>query len=217
MGSSDFMAKLPLPIVLRYGYSGFLMLTAVTVQNPSAVSTWVDATGQVLAALAVFFLGACIYVLHRHVLAELLLCHVMHFCHRILDRIDGKDVRSGPTGLLGQRGVRFGLRRAAYTEIRRRFFDAETRDSLDVAHSEIHVVYLTAVVLTLTGIYGILATPPQPHTTALFVAGGIVFLAAIATDIRQHRVEGRLLCAADQEQLTKFLSERSFTHTSPSA
>jgi hypothetical protein len=205
--------KLPLSRLLRYGYGGFLLVGIVSLIEPEIVKLAVEATGSIVSPFVIFFVGTCIFVVYRYVLGEFILYRLTHAIHGIWDRcFSGEDGVSSPTGYLGSLGISWWQRRVAYNEIRRGLFKDEQRERLDLAHSEIHIVYITAVELIATWLYLRARGNPYPFSGAVIpVAAVLTLIAAIVADIGQHRIEYRLLrYGIESDKLREFLHERGF-------
>ncbi|MCJ7577544.1 MAG: hypothetical protein MUO91_03755 [candidate division Zixibacteria bacterium] len=209
MGTVEtLIGRLSISTILRYGYGGFLLVGLLALRDHVQVEAWIKATGTVVAPLIVFCVGACIYVVYRYVVGEFLFYPFMHSVHFLTDRLFYRDgQRTSPTGFLGQGGMCFSQRRQAYTAIRRGFFEPCMRETLNLAHSEIHILYLTAV--EFAAATSLWWTDPSHKVVSwvFIVAAAVTFIAAVVTDINQHKMEYRLLRnLKDKVALTNFLS-----------
>lgn len=193
--------KLDISQIIRYGYSGFLLTAAMSVLTPQTLKTAVEAAGSVVAPLTVFAVGAAIYVMYRYVIGEFVLFPLAHLIHAGHDRIFKYTESTSPIGFLRD-GVRFGQRRAAYTTIRRHFFDDQQRERLDWNHSEVHVLYLTAVIAACVAVFVCMMKEPPANALAICALSGVLFwVAGLIRDISVHMSEGRLFKANKQEVL----------------
>jgi len=61
---------LPLPILVRYAYSGFLAAGLTLFAAPEWSRGVIESGGAIVTPLVILAFGACIYVLYRHVLGE---------------------------------------------------------------------------------------------------------------------------------------------------
>lgn len=207
--------RFPLSRLLRYGYGGFLLVGILSLIEPKIVKSSIAAAGSVVAPLVIFFVGVCIFVIYRYVLGEFILYQLMHAIHKILDRyMYGKRKVSSPTGYLQSLGIGRWQKRTAYTEIRRELFEKDEQERLDLAHSEIHVLYITAIEFFAAATYLYLSTngSSRPFLMAFFLVGAVLTLiAAIITDIQQHRIEYRLLRYGIKfDELAGFLRKRGY-------
>lgn len=209
---------LPLYLFIRYAYGGFLLVGLATVFAPNAVRQALTVAGPAVSLLVIFFAGACIYVVNRHVLGEFLVYPLMHVVHAILDRLTlGQDQSSSVLHFMGTLGVPLLARRAAYTQIRREFLTGPLRVRLDLAHTEVHVLYITALEFTGASLYLFLRTAPDVRNALVCLSIGIlVLIAGFITDIQQHKLEyGILTHAFTNDALSTFLSGRGFIRTAP--
>src|SRR5437660_1697362 len=131
------LKEINLSLLLRYGYSGFLLVGILLFVNPRAIKTVTDNSGPVLAPPLVLAVGACIYVVYRYIVGEWILFPLTHW---IDERI---SVASAATALspirhLRQLGIRERELRAAYNALRHEALDEKVRKQLDFAHAEIH-------------------------------------------------------------------------------
>ena len=194
--------------ILRYGYSGFLMVGIISLVDPNILEKTIKASGPVVTPLAIFFVGTCIFVVYRYVIGELLLFPIMHLIHWVFDKVIWGT--SSPTGYLGELGVIFGDKRVAYSEIRRGLLKDEERERFNFAHSETHILYITAIELVVAS--QIIDKNTFSLLYGFFLFGAILMLlSAIITDIQQHRVEYKILRHFyKREELIKFLTERGY-------
>ncbi len=207
--------ELNLSWVIRYGYGGALLYLILLIRDPASMKAYTESAGAVLAPLLLVGAGTCIYVVYRHLLGEWLL---YPFAHRLdyYTARGNRDLTAGavsPIWWLAQRGVAKGARREAYTAVRREFLPADTRKQLDLAHSEVHVLYLTFIELFGLGAI-LLADGNRWHLALVVAVSGLVFLlAAWAADVRLHRHEFRSIVSTDQSKrdgLEAFLASRGY-------
>lgn len=201
MSEASFLSEIGLPRILRYGYGGLLLMLLAAVINPKEVAAVVGSLGTVLAPLAALGVGAGIYAIHRYVIGEVGLYPCLHLIHRIWDRLRGRrDSTTDTVRFLATLGVKCGDRRASYTAARRHFFDSAVREQLDIAHGELHILWITVDEALLASVYlrvhGRLWLPLL--LIGLFVAG-----CAAYADIRQHQLERHMLRIEEGENLGK--------------
>lgn len=199
--------------VVGYFYAGLFSAVVCSLVAPAATKATVDNLGPVLATLAAFALGVGIYVLYRRLIGELLLYPIYHAVHGLIDALFRRppERRTSTTNYLGGLGVPLGCRRIAYTTIREVLFDTETQRRLDLAHGEIHVLYLTAIECWLAALY--LRFEAQPVAGAWIITALLAFLAALFSDTRQHSLEVQLLRNFGAERLRTFLEESGYLDT----
>ncbi|HEX9670795.1 MAG TPA: hypothetical protein VGC93_15085 [Thermoanaerobaculia bacterium] len=197
--------------LLGYAYAGLLSAVIAAALEPSRVQGFVGSLGGLLASLAALGIGVGIYVLYFKVVGEFLIYPLQHALHRLVDYARGRRAAFSTSSVayLGYLGVRFGHRRAAYEAIKAFFFEGKARRRIQLAHGELHVLYLTAVEAAAAASY--LAGHKRPYTHWLWSAA-IVFGAAIVADTRQHMIEASMLRAHDPEEVQQFLSNGGYRH-----
>lgn len=208
------LKDIQLSSLIRYGYSGFLATGILLLVHAEVVGAAVEAAGPVLSPLLVLAGGASIYVLYRYIIGEFLLYPVMHglelLAHRLLKSLVDTPVRY----LARDLHVPFGLRRAAYTAIRREFLPEVTRKRMDLAHSELHILYITAVELAAFWVY--LEWGPKEmqdivNPTAVLLLSALVYVAAMLADMREHMYELSVIKqVSSTSDLMDFLSNRGY-------
>jgi hypothetical protein len=203
---------LTLSTLIRYGYGGLLLFVILLLKDPVRVKGYVEGAGSVLAPLAVLGIGACFYVLYRHLLGEWFLYPLAH----IADWVTSKENRGpnpiSPIWHLRNLGLPYRQCRNAYNAVRREFLPEQVTKQLNMAHSEIHVLYITALEIPLLAAFRV-DLWPWPYVVATAV---LALLAALAADVRQHRYEHRSIVSTHSvEQLTNFLTQRGYTLTKP--
>lgn len=214
MDTSQILKEMGLSRILRYSCGGVLLLLLVAIINLEFVESIIDSLGAMLTLFVILTVGTTIYVVHRHILGEIFLFPLTHHLHHGWDYVHGRTGVSSTSavGYLGALGVKGGDRRAAYTAVRRQFFNPADRENLDVVHSELHILYITAEETMLTSIYlmlnGIYSLELGIPSYFLFVIGITIGISAIIADIKQHQLECHTLKIKDREKkLRPFLKE----------
>ncbi|MBL8860567.1 MAG: hypothetical protein JNK02_01020 [Planctomycetes bacterium] len=204
MTANIMAGKLELSRILRYGYAGFLLLGVfLLTSETSKLKSAIDAAGSVLGPIVVLAAGAAIYVLYRYLLGEWLLFPLAHGLDWLMWKFSSRRHEPvSPIWYLATLGVRFGNRRLAYNTVRRAGLEPGIAERLDVAHSEAHIPYLTAVILIAA--YGTFAR----QEVVLLWLGLFTLAAALANDVRQHREELPTLKASVPEQKLKELLKK---------
>jgi hypothetical protein len=210
--------KFPLARLFPYGYSGILLVVILSLIKPGLVRCIIDRVDSVTVLLGIFFMGAFIFGIYRYLIGELLLYPLTHYMHNFDDRLRKRD-STNPVQYLRDRGVSsYREAREAYTVIRRELFKKEDRERLDLAHSEIHILYITAVEFAVTCLYLWLKEFPSPPIAHLLVASMpllipllVAILAAMLADIQQHKIEHRLIkYKMPGYELKEFLLNRGY-------
>jgi len=197
--------------VVGYLYAGLFSALLTAIVAPVRIKAVVDALGGFLATIAVLAMGIAIYVAYRRLLGECLLYPCHHAIHKLVDRLFRRHLGrvTSTTALLAVYGVPFGSRREAYTTIRELLFDAEMRRRLDLAHGEIHVLYITAVGCFCVIIYQIFEVPSRSNWGWL-LALAVSYSAAVFADIQQHSLEAQLLRNQGKDSIISFLGRHGF-------
>ena len=200
--------NLSLSQIIRYGYGGFLLIGILLIFQPDIIKKSIDSAGAIVAPIAILSIGACIYIIYRYVIGELIIYPLTHLIHYLIDRIKGKMVISSPVRLFKSYGIPSFQVRSAYNQIRWELLEEADKKRLDFAHSEIHVLYLTSVEFLIT--YWILYYNSTTNVKDYFLIGFfILVIAGFITDIRQHMSEYRFLKSKEQE-IKDFLKKRQF-------
>jgi len=202
--------KFPKSTILKYAYGGFLLVGIIAYIDHSILAASIAAMGPVVTPLVIFFLGTCIYVVYRYIIGELFLYPITHSLMYLISKQYFKfEEHLSPTSYLGKAGVQFTQRRAAYSEIRRDYLEEKDRERFDFAHSAIHILYITAIELGVTGVFA-----PNAGGLTLsnyFLMGSILSLcSAIIIDIQQHRIEYKHLRSTPEEETKEFLKKKGY-------
>ena len=188
MREPQFLSEVGIVRVLRYGYCGMLFALLSAAIEPKAVALVVNALGMTFMLLATLGIGASIYAVHRHIVIEVFLYPALQFIHCFWDKIrqsSGKN-STNPVAYLRALGVEQGYGRAAYFAVRGQFFEPNKRERLDIVHSELHMLWITASKTLFAAIY-LAATGRQ--SLVLFAISILITLCATIADIRQHQLE----------------------------
>lgn len=213
------MLKTPtLSWLVRYGYGGGLLYLILLIFDTGPVGEFTEAAGTVFAPLIALVVGACVYVVCRHFLGELLLYPGAHF----YDWLTSKRHRSS-TGAestfwyLRQLKVPILRCREAYTALRREYLKGDIKDQFDFSHTEVHVLYTTFVEIAVLG--AVLWHIRGFRGGGWLVMGSFFFLvAAWAADARLHRHEFRTIVPAEETQrapVLKFLKDHGYISDTP--
>lgn len=209
--------KLQLNQLIRYGYGGFLLTGIVAFFAPKQIKDAIEAGGTVVSPLVILAIGAAIYILHRYVLGELFIYPITHLFHWLFDKMFGRGRVSRPTGHLASKGVQFGRRQSAYTDVRRQLFSEDERKRLDLDHSEAHVLWITALesagaFVYLSSLDLTLPEAPSENIYWFFLATTVaVTVSALWLDIRLHQNEYRLLTRTElNPPLDQFLRAKGY-------
>lgn len=198
--------------LVGYSYAGLLSTFIATLLEPDAVSRIVMALGGVLSGLVALALGVGIYVLYFKILGEFVLYPLQHLVHLALDRLRGK-VGSHVTSCvryLGGLGVPVGQRRAAYEALKASFYPEPLRRRIQLAHGELHVLYLTAVECSAAALY---LQMSGRQAQIWWVVAASVYFAALVGDLRQHTLECHMLKSRRQPEVNKFLTDGGYART----
>lgn len=190
--------KLSLNKFLNYGYSGFLLLGIIYLNDNLFVRSLVENLGPVISVILTLSLGATAFIAYRYILGELLIYPLGHVLHKFISPKTStlvflKDVMSVKYNVFFLRNI--------YNSIRRRFFSKELLGKLDLAHAEIHVIYVTAIQLIGNFFYLTLHKPNDPNKTYWLVLGLIFLAVGMVADMWQHSNECGVLKRIKNEKV----------------
>src|SRR5436309_568231 len=209
----DLLAKIGVTSeeLVGYLYGGLFVAICAALVDNARVKSIVEALGDFVSAIAVLGLGVGVYVLYRRIIGEMVLYHVHHMCHRVVDFVAGREKENltSSTAFLGYLAVPLGRRRAAYSAVRETFFDTNTKRRIDLAHGELHVLYITAVGSVAAYLYLRLSTPGR-ISLAWLVISIVSYLGALVGDIKEHSFETHVLKMIERTRLEKFLLDGGY-------
>lgn len=194
--------------IIRYAYPGFLTLLFMSFVATDELKALQGTIGVALTAVCAVVVGAAIYVGYRLVLGELVIFPIVNAIHTFISKHTRLTV--GVTGWLGSRfSVGLGSRRAAYGYLRSKCSDKSEARHLDFIHTELHILYLSAIITIGFSIFQSISN--SSHSIPLGITGCVILFAACMADIRAHirqkiyfeRVEG-------SESVRKLLAEGGF-------
>src|SRR5574341_882824 len=138
MEIKDIAGTFKLPILIRYFYSGCLLLGLIQLtEYRDNLNITLSALGPVLASLLVFFAGVLIWTLYHQVLGEFLIFPFIHWLHgkHSPDTCDMKLLREcgGATIQL----------RYAYTVMRATFFEENVYEWIEIQHAHHQLLDIT--------------------------------------------------------------------------
>lgn len=193
--------------IIGYAYAGLLAAACFAIVDSQSIKSFIDSIGSLLSTLIFLGLGIGIYTFYFLVLGEFILYPFQHFLHRLMDKIRKKSgaQHTSTIAFIGYLGVPIGYRRAAYEAIKSDFYDVEERKRIQLAHGELHVLYLTAVELSVTALY--LRFALGNSNLQFIVMALIAYLGALIGDTRQHSLEAHKLKTYGQEKVKNFLLE----------
>jgi uncharacterized membrane protein len=194
---------------IGYLYSGILILILLTIEDRQFVESFVKATGGILTAIICMSAGIGVYAIYFRLIGELFLFPLHYIMHTILDVVTGRwgEKRTCSLGVLHLYGVNFLSLRGSYEFIKRAFLNKEEGADIGVAHGELHVLYITSLILFMT--YWILEYfSKQPSSLYLFISL-VVYVAALIGDIRQHKSETFIL-KANKSKVVELLKRAGY-------
>lgn len=206
----EFLSEIGIVRILRYGYGGMLLVLIVAAIELEAVKTIVDVLGTIFALSITLAVGAGIYIFHRYVVGDIFLYPALHFIHQSWDKKRQLSANNltNTVSYLEARGVKKGNGIAAYFDMRRKFFKLEERKELNIAHSELHMLWITVDETLIATIY-LWATGYQP--VVLFVISIILALFTTIAEIHQNQLECRLFKIAHRDgRLRPFLRKMDY-------
>ena len=182
------LVKLGAERLVRYAYGGLLLGLLSAITDPDWTKKVVEGLGPVLAPLAAIAIGGAMYSVFRHLIGETLIYPFHHFVHRRWDRFRG---RTGPDttdtrAYLASLGVRNDLIQLGYMRFRMSVGDPRVRSAQDAAHSELHMLWLTATASLVAAIIQ-RWRGESPWLVGLFTL--VVVSASLLGEVRQHGIE----------------------------
>ncbi len=208
---NEFLNKISIDKLVRYGYPGFLiLLTAILFECET--KDYIKEIGGLVTTILSLTVGSAFYVVYRYIIGELVLYQAMHLIHNLYEQMTRKP--SSPHTFLrkiGKRKIGWFKRRVLYNLLRRNYFEPEQSKKYDFAHTEIHLVYITGVILGLvttmfrTDKLIVLAN----SNGELWIASATIIIVAIMIDIQQHSVEYRRFVAMKKD-ITKWIENNYF-------
>lgn len=203
----ELLNKISIDKIVRYGYPGFLILLILIVfEDPT--KTYIKEIGGFVTTIMSFTIGATFYVVYRYVLGEYVLFQLMHLIHLAYECITGRI--SSPHSFLGQaEGVKakWFRRRVLYNLLRRNYFKSKQSKKYDFAHSEIHLVYITGVLLAaVTFIYRNDELIKNINSFWLWFTPSLIITVAIVIDIQQHSAEYRRF-KKEEDEIIKWIKK----------
>jgi len=199
--------------ILRYIYGGLLSFLLFAIVKPDETKKVVEALGNTLTIFIAFAIGAAIYSIHRPCIGELLyLLHewIHHFRQKegfFTCRIHYLKKTFGIKSIsLSTEAYRTIRDSKLYNEFR------EQQNSFHLQHSELHVVYITFVLVFFAWLFSILdpETKPLVSNTILFVVSIFCLVSGIVGNILLCRRECKVLLQVNQEEIKALLEKTQF-------
>ena len=205
---------------IGYLYSGFLLVVIALLERDNlaklgfSTGNPVSVTGGFLAAIIIFVLGIGVYSVYFRVLGEFVIYPIQHILHHLFFDLGRKapTARSSPVGLMVGYGVSKWHARAAYMRVRDEFFTKKHQIEIQVAHGELHVLYITATV-SLCAFFILKSRGLLPSVIYLIVSG-LFFVFALMGDTRQHTTEA-VYIRKKEAKIKEFLQEEGFISLLP--
>jgi len=189
---NDVLKRMSIDKIVRYFYAGYLFLIVLIIFNKSETLPIIKELGAVNTAICCFSIGAFFYIVYRYVIGEIFLYWLVYIIHWMIELISKEKLNV--ISFMKKYNVPVLKSRIFYNYLRRSFFNNEDRKKLDYAHSEIHMMYLTSLILFVVYFYFycflILANGSSFY---VLLGGVIILLSGIIIDIQQHRIEIRKL------------------------
>jgi len=189
---NDILKRLSIDKIVRYFYAGFLFLLGIIIFNKSEILPIIKDLGAVNTAICCFTIGAFFYTIYRYVIGEIFLYWFVYLIHWLIEICLSEKLNL--FSFMKNHNASVIKSRIFYNYIRRSFFDEEDRKKIDYAHSEIHMMYLTSMILFLIYFYVKYFLEINNNSPCYILWGAfIVFTSGIIIDIQQHRIEIRKL------------------------
>ena len=200
--------------IIGYVYTGLLSLLCLALSDSALVKQLKDSMGTLLLAVFVVTVGLAGYTVYFKIFGELILFPLQYLLHHALDFLRGRrgERHTATLSFIHYLGVPWPYCHAAYQEIKNEFYPGVTGPRIQLAHGELNVLYLTAIVLFAFGVRGLLvADAAWP-----FLAVGLAFLiCAFTADTIQQSLETQMIRSSDRASLVKYLTERGLLSCPP--
>jgi hypothetical protein len=176
---ADVLKHLRLARLGRYAYPGLLAAFLAAAFRDQFVGQVVTALGSLLTPLVVVALGGAIHAFYRHVAGELIIYPLHHRVHDKFDQWKKRPPTDSYAYLIRELHVPVKDVQVAYFLFRDKFGDDRTREEQDIAHTELHALWVTALVFIGAVFLKWWLAP----------VGVIVGVAALLGEIHQHSLE----------------------------
>lgn len=204
--------------ILRYGFGGILLFLLAAIIEPYKTWQLVDILGEVFFPFIALAIGILIYVFYRPILGRWILWPFFDLIHGWFESMWGYKKNQANTHNCKRKYLinKFKVAPArnaidAYRLIRDNKFDKEVAESFQTQHSEIHLLYITFIVIILAAPY------------IYFVKGNInwaIFSCVMAiacltmgmvSDIQLCRVECAYMKTLSDEEVTNLLKRAGYS------
>lgn len=141
--------------VFRYGYGGLFAFLVAAIIAPNETKTTIKALGSVLPGLIAFAMGSAIYVFYRNLLGDFIVLPLVHYIHKTIDDRQGRTGEQVSCKMayvfnkysrhfdLGSHRLFTGQRVFRMLRDRGIAFPEDMRARFEIAHSELHLIYIT--------------------------------------------------------------------------
>ena len=172
-------------------YAGFLSFAVLLLQYPAQVKSLTESAGSGLIAVTCIAVGLGIYSFYFKVLGEFVLFPFQHAVHMLADVLRSKrgERRTSPIGQLLHFGVPVFDVRSAYDRVRIRLYEGHDSTEVQIAHGEIHVLYITSVILAVA-YASATYLGKSPSELYIYIAAASL-AASLISDTRQHSTEAK--------------------------
>ena len=188
------LPRLTIHELLRYVYGGVLLMLVAAIWDPGSTKKTIDALGPVMTPLVAVSLGAGVYAIYRAFLGDWFFDPIHDLLHR---SVVGPVVWGSKRG--AQRNGHSSKRHYledhfkvhwlssldAFRVIRDRLFSPAVKDRFHRQHSEVHTLYITAVVFLVAaaiscfwptllagGLWALRTLSENPQTAEAAIKGG---------------------------------------------
>ena len=204
---NEILNKLSIDKMIRYSYTGFLLIILSVIFNKSEILPIIKDLGAGITIVFGLTIGAFLFTIYRYIIGELFLYWLVHIVHWIIELPFKEKVNI--FSFVFQKKISVFKSRIVYNYLRRSFFNEQDRKKYDFAHSEIHLVYITSIVLFIIYLYIVLLLElKEGYSTIVLLTSIVLLIAGIIMDIQQHRIEIRKLkYDQDDEEINEILKK----------
>ncbi|HYQ57981.1 MAG TPA: hypothetical protein VEP89_11625 [Draconibacterium sp.] len=195
--------------IFGYLYAGILALICFAFIDLDLLKNITKDLGAIIIILIIIGIGTAIYVIYFRIIGDLLLFQAQHLLHKVADYFNNRkgEARTCSMSFLEAIGVSKSLQRPAYESIKNDFITSKERKSVQIAHGELHILYLTFVELFLS--YLISYFIKHNHQVWFLCSSLICLALAFIADTMQHMRETAYLKRNETDIIT-YLKELGF-------
>lgn len=207
-GETKIFSQLGAVRILRYTYGGLLFALLLAIVNTIKATQITEALNPLFTTIVIIITGIGIYVVHRHVLREIVIFPIVHHTYHLFGKILlGVKEPYDYIDFLKKLKIKPGLSRSAYSSIRQCLFTPKTRERLSFLHFELHILWITVEELLFFAFYIRYKNIPKESTFLMFIIiAAIIAVLGLLAEYRQNLDEYHMLMVYHKQgRLESFL------------